>query len=268
MRDYVSSRPLCSLLPRFTALTRLSLSGYSPFIDVAPLGGLPHLAELSLESETLPKLEGLPHSLRRLQLCTFASTARWACAARCGHVLRPGAAAPPLLFLLPSPAGPAHTPALCTPPSSLRVSLPQHLRLQELDCSCPQQPVYLGLSRAMQLCRRIRVAAAAVHALLHLDAEEMAGMEAGPVETLAREFVCRGRCEELLLEAPAGCLRLVASVPQADRRHRVSRLLLPQAGSTAEADLVPGVGARMENMAPLSVGPLPWQRLVLTRTGL
>lgn len=76
VRNYVCSRPLCSLLPRFPALRSVALTGYCIDIDVASLALLPRLEELHLETEALPKLAGLPPTLRTLSLSCFASAAR------------------------------------------------------------------------------------------------------------------------------------------------------------------------------------------------
>lgn len=75
--DYLCSRPLCTLLPRYAALRRLALSGYSVHLDLEPLRSLPLLEELYLESEGLPKsLAALPPSLRHLSLSSFVNGGR------------------------------------------------------------------------------------------------------------------------------------------------------------------------------------------------
>lgn len=74
--DYVASRPLCALLPRFPALRSLTLSGYCIDLDLAPLCLLPQLRQLSLQSEALPSLANLPPGLRSLSLSCFAHAAR------------------------------------------------------------------------------------------------------------------------------------------------------------------------------------------------
>lgn len=77
MLDYVCSRPLCALLPRYAALRCLALSGYGVDLDLEPLRSLPHLEDLRLESEGLPKsLAALPPSLRRLWLSSFVNGGR------------------------------------------------------------------------------------------------------------------------------------------------------------------------------------------------
>lgn len=52
----------------------------------------------------------------------------------------------------------------CAP--SHRLLLPEHLRLDALECCCPGQAVYFGLSRALSVCRRIHVSGASLHMLL------------------------------------------------------------------------------------------------------
>ncbi|KAL4422735.1 hypothetical protein ABPG75_008932 [Micractinium tetrahymenae] len=74
--DFVCSRPLCALLPRFPALRSLALTGYAIDLDLAPLRHLPHLQALHVEAEALPPLAHLPPSLRRLSLSSFANAAR------------------------------------------------------------------------------------------------------------------------------------------------------------------------------------------------
>lgn len=131
--DYICSRPLCALLPRFPALRCVALSGYSIDIgtctlgwysgptgcvvsacpallsllpiceepshppnsytpsaaaalfalpaclpaDLEPLQKLPRLESLHIEAEGLPRLDGLPASLRHLSLTCFANAARF-----------------------------------------------------------------------------------------------------------------------------------------------------------------------------------------------
>lgn len=76
VRDFVCSRTLCSLLPRFPALRRVLLTGYLVDIDLAPLSQLPLLEVLQLNTEALPKLNCLPATLRHLSVSCIANSAR------------------------------------------------------------------------------------------------------------------------------------------------------------------------------------------------
>ena len=105
VRDYVCSRPLCALLPRYAALRCVALSAYSVDLDLEPLRALRLLEALhvslftinkvlnpvwysiksifhyrnymQVESEGLPRsLAPLPPSLRRLSLSAFVNGGR------------------------------------------------------------------------------------------------------------------------------------------------------------------------------------------------
>lgn len=157
---YVCSRPLCALLPRFPALTRLSLCGYQTFINLEPLQHLPRLEALHVEAEALPPLDPLPPSVRHLSLSCFANAARHVgragLAGRYVRVRCCAAAALDCLRLYP----------LAPRWRRCRVALPQHLELDSLTVHSAQHGAFVALSRAMAVCRSLHILASHVHLLL------------------------------------------------------------------------------------------------------
>lgn len=97
--------------------------------------------------------------------------------------------------------------------------LPRGLLLESLDVRCPSQGVFLGLDRAMQQCRRVRVAGAALHLLLHVPSGTPPAAAAArtPHAVLLSEFGS-ARVQRLLLEAPAQQVKLKLAAQAAEEQ--------------------------------------------------
>lgn len=248
MCDYVCSRPLCALLPRYPALRTVALSGYSIDVDLAPLNELPELEAFSLDTDQLPPLGGLPPQLRRLSLSCIANTARWATRSSMQHALGglcTSSMSRPSFSTVPDNRSPPLSPA-----AFRRVSVPQQLRrLESLACHCPHQRVFLGLGRALEQCRSIRATGSAVHLLLQASLRSLCSLRGGcarpragrscllPVLRCHRAASMRSSCRPCF---PLVCFALPTNLPtkslrpnarwmtqpswQPNRRRRWSRL--------------------------------------------